>query len=136
MSLPGEARGRDHERGLVDRVVIVENVATVLHLLAMAMAMAMAMALGLGTVMTTDVTLLRRLNAPFGEVDAVAVEWAHGVVFAALAALWVGGSTLLALRTGLRPDAVSPKLAARLALVGGLTLLAVGGRGARAGAAA
>ena len=134
MSLPGEAPGRDHERGLVDRVVIVENVATVLHLMAMALALALAM--GSGTVMTTDVTLLRRLNAPFGEVDAAAVEWAHGVVFAALAALWVGGSTLLALRTGLRPDAVSPKLAARLALVGGLTLLAVGGRGARAGAAA
>jgi hypothetical protein len=98
-------------------VVIVENVATVVHLL--------AMALGLGTVMTTDMALLRRLNEPFREADAAAVERAHQLIFWALAALWVSGSTLLALRTGFRPDAVSAKLAAKLAVVGVLTLVAV-----------
>jgi hypothetical protein len=46
--------------------VLVANVATVIHLLAMAMESAI--------VMRTDVTLLRRLNAPLRQVDAAAPE--------------------------------------------------------------
>ena len=98
-------------------VVLMENVAAVTHLL--------AMALGLGTVMTTDLTLLSRLNAPFEAADAAALERAHRVIVIALLALWASGLLLLALRTGFRLEAVSAKLAAKLAVVVVLTTLAL-----------
>jgi hypothetical protein len=112
----GDAPGRGHERGNIDVVVIVENVATVIHVLAMAP--------GLATVMTTDVTLLRRLNEPFREVDVVALERAHTRVFGASAELRVSGLVLPALRAGLRAAAISAKRAVKHVVVGVLTLVA------------
>ncbi|MEO1468874.1 MAG: hypothetical protein AAFV86_07460 [Pseudomonadota bacterium] len=80
-----------------------------------------AVAVGLGVVVATDLTLLRLIGLPLGPRQGRVIEAAHGLLVPALAAAWATGLGLAALRTGLDPVTVTPKLLAKLAVVSLLT---------------
>ena len=83
------------------------------------------LALGLGVGLFADLRFLRFLFQPFGESDLALFENVHRTVGWALLLLWISGLWLLALRTGFQPQAFTPKLFAKLAVVSILTVNAL-----------
>ena len=83
------------------------------------------LALGFGLAIYADARCMRSLQRPTGAADLAALRQIHGFVAAALIVLWVSGLTLLALRTGFDPAAISDKLRVKLCLATLLTVNAV-----------
>ena len=77
----------------------------------------LSVAMGLGAAVMAETLVLSRLDVPLDERTADTLRRLHGVVWAALGAMWLTGICLIAVRTGLDPALVTPKLAAKLGVV-------------------
>lgn len=75
------------------------------------------LALGFGVAMLADLYALRSLVVPLKDQDFETLERMHHAVTVGLVILWGSGLGLLAVRTGFNPDAFSPKLMMKLAVV-------------------
>jgi hypothetical protein len=80
------------------------------------------LALGLGLAVYADSRFLRSLTEPFDPLRLAELRRTHVFVSVALAILWASGILLLAIRTGLDPDRITPKLLAKLAVVTAMTV--------------
>ena len=96
---------------------LMRDVLVCLHLL--------AMAVGLGSVMVAEVRLLLAAGRPLCGARIAALWGTHRLVLGALAVLWLTGAGLAALAIASDPSGVSPKLFAKIATVGGLSLTGV-----------
>ena len=85
----------------------------------------LAVCLGLGASIMADLYILNRLRTPLTREMMATLHRTHGVVWSALGLMWITGLGLLYLRTGFDPAAFTPKLMAKLGIVGLLTLNAV-----------
>lgn len=83
------------------------------------------LALGFGVAMLADLYALRSLVVPLKDQDFETLERMHHAVTVGLIILWGSGLGLLAVRTGFDPDAFSPKLMMKLAVVLFLTANAI-----------
>ena len=84
-----------------------------------------AVCLGLGASIMADLYILNRLRTPLTHEMMATLHRTHGFVWAALGVMWVTGLGLLYLRTGFDLAAFTPKLMAKLGIVGLLTLNAI-----------
>lgn len=85
----------------------------------------LAVAVGLGTMVSTDVSTLRRVERPVNRNYSDTLEAAHSLMMPALLVAWVSGIALIGIRTGFDLTAFSPKLWMKLMVVGLLTSTAV-----------
>ncbi|MCV6585367.1 MAG: hypothetical protein OIF47_07515 [Marinibacterium sp.] len=85
----------------------------------------LAVAVGLGAAFAIDLAVLRALGAPITDALVARLADAHRVILGAVIAMWVTGLVMIGIRTGFDPDAMSPKLLAKLVTVVILTLNAV-----------
>ena len=83
-----------------------------------------AVALGLGTSILADGMVATRLLHSVSDAMVDRLHRLHMLVVAALVLLWATGLSLVALKTGLDPDRMTPKLWSKLAVV---TLLTANG---------
>lgn len=81
----------------------------------------LAVALGLGISLHTEFHTLRHKDVPLTEGFLADLEARHRLILGSVAAMWVTGLAIMALRTGFRLDAFSPKLWTKLAVVAILT---------------
>ncbi|RMF40464.1 MAG: hypothetical protein D6754_03115 [Alphaproteobacteria bacterium] len=79
------------------------------------------LALGLGLAIYADSRFLGTITRPVSGHRLLELRRIHRFVAASLVLLWLSGLTLLVLRTGLDPAKISPKLIAKLLVVGLLT---------------
>jgi len=85
----------------------------------------LAMAVGLGSALVAEIRLLTAAGRPLCTARIAALWSTHRVVMAALAVLWLTGAGLAALAIASDPAGAGPKLLAKIAAVGGLSLTAV-----------
>ncbi len=83
------------------------------------------LALGFGVAMLADLYALRSLVVPLKDQDFETLERMHHAVTVGLVILSGSGLGLLAVRTGFDPDAFSPKLMMKLAVILFLTANAI-----------
>jgi hypothetical protein len=95
---------------------LMQDAATIAHLA--------AMAVGLGSAVFADWTILRGMALPLSADQLAVVRRAHGLITVSLAALWLSGLTLLALKTEFDVMRITPKLVAKLGTVAMLTVTA------------
>ena len=80
---------------------------------------------GFGLAIFADVNAFRAMRGPIEEEDVLVIERAHICILVALCLLWASGMVLFAQKTGLDPSGFTPKLVAKFAIVGALTVLAI-----------
>lgn len=85
----------------------------------------LAVAVGLGGAVIADLTLLRSAARPVSPALTERLRDLHGVIAAAVLAMWVTGLALIWVRTGFVLSEFSPKLIAKLVVVTILSLNAV-----------
>lgn len=85
----------------------------------------LAVAVGLGTMVSTDISTLRRIERPVNQAYSDTLEAAHDLMMPALLIAWISGILLIGIRTGFDVTAFSPKLWMKLMVVGLLTSTAV-----------
>ncbi|MEO1679426.1 MAG: hypothetical protein AAFU80_14840 [Pseudomonadota bacterium] len=98
-------------------IVLVTDLVRYAHLL--------AVAVGLGGAVMADLTIARNLGTPVTGGLTARLRELHLTVRTGLIAMWVTGLVLVAIRTGLDPAAVTPKLWSKLAVVSILSLNAL-----------
>lgn len=94
--------------------LVVSDVLRTAHLL--------AVAVGFGVAVETETYMIRRRRTAVSPGLLAALDHRHRVILAALAAMWVTGLALVALRTGFQLSAFTPKLWAKVTVV---TILSV-----------
>lgn len=85
----------------------------------------LAIAVGLGTAAQAEVSMIRGRRNIIRAETVSDLNFRHRIIVISLIGMWITGLALVALRTGFRPDAITPKLWAKLAVVALLTLNAM-----------
>ncbi|MEM6385916.1 MAG: hypothetical protein AAF718_06740 [Pseudomonadota bacterium] len=95
-------------------LILLNDAARAAHLL--------GLALGFGVAIIADLCAARSLFRPLDERELYDLQRYHHTVAFGLALFWASGLVLLWLRTGFSPENFSPKLIAKLCVVGLLTV--------------
>lgn len=85
----------------------------------------LSVALGLGVAISADVQVVRSLTRPVTGELVRQIAQCHRMIWIALWGMWLTGLALVYLRTGFELSAFTPKLFAKLGIVGILTLNAM-----------
>jgi hypothetical protein len=84
-----------------------------------------SIAVGIGASFMADTLVLSQLREPIRPEMLDRLHHYHGIVWIALAAMWISGAAMIYVRTGFDPALFSPKLISKLAVVSMLTLNAL-----------
>jgi hypothetical protein len=93
---------------------LLNDAARAVHLL--------GLALGFGVAIMADTLAARSLTRPLDQHEFDDLHRYHRMVAVGLVFFWTSGLVLLWLRTGFQPDNFSPKLLAKLGVIGVLTV--------------